>query len=216
MAKFSKTIQHDYMRFKATFADGGVLSANYSRGGDTIGYDPYDPETARLVSNAFLNIKRAQREGKFNLGQLFELVEPTAKNSDNIESFVSSLTKAVRDTYDVDISMEITLPQRSATTVTVGKKGRSLTLDVKFENGEDFSLSLAGRSVGYNMQPPHSLLMSKVSGMALGLLSVHQPTDLLARLKEAAEDAPDIETWIENIQNGYRPASKAEPSGMKP
>ena len=209
MAKFSKTNQHDYMRFKATFKDGQAISGNYSRGGHTVGLEPYEPELARAVSNVFTNVDRATKQGVFNLGQFFEVLEPVAVSSDTPEKFLVALGVAVKDRFAVDVASPIERPLRDATTVSTGKKGRSVTIDVKFENGEDFQLSLAGRSVSFNMQPAHSLFMSKISSMSLGMASMSTPAEVVERFKEAAEGASDIEGWIENIQSGYRPAAPA-------
>lgn len=219
MGKFTKTIQHDYMRFKAKFADerGGTVSGNYSRNGHTVTLEPYEPELARKVSDVFTNVDSAVKKGVFNLGHFFEVVEPAATAANSVDGFLSAMANGLRERFGVDVERHIDLVVREATVVTVGKKGRSATLEVKFENGEDVYLSVAGRSVGFRMVPDQTLFASKLSSMVLGLASMteaSQMPELVNRLKEAAEASPDVETWIENIRSG--PKADAAPSGPRP
>lgn len=211
MGKYSQTIQHDYMRFKATFepARGGVVAGNFSRGGHKISIEPYDPELAREVSNVFTNIDTAVSKGIFNLGHLFEIVEPAAKAANSVPAFLNALGHGIRLKYDVDVERAIDLTVRDATTVNVGKKGRSAVLEVRFENGEDVELSVAGRTVGIRMKPDQTLFSSKLSSIVLGLAAATEASEmpeLISRIKEAAENASDIEGWIENIRSGPRAA----------
>lgn len=87
MAKFSKTNHYDYMRFKATFPDGKVLSGNYSRNGHTISLTPYDPELARQIATVFWNVDHTGVDG-FNLGRMFEILEPAALKSNTIKQML--------------------------------------------------------------------------------------------------------------------------------
>lgn len=86
---------------------------------------------------------------------------------------------------------------------------------MKFENGEDFNIKIAGKSISYFMKPDLSIFSSKVSDMVFGLMRTESGPELAIRLKEAAEAAPDIETWIENINSGYRHSNAPTQSGPK-
>lgn len=82
-------------------------------------------------------------------------------------------------------------------------------LEVRFENGEDVELSVAGRTVGIRMKPDQTLFSSKLSSIVLGLAAATEASEmpeLISRIKEAAENASDIEEWIENIRSGPRAA----------
>ena len=206
MAKFSKTIKHDYMRFKATFADGTALSANYSRNGHTIGLEPYDPETARKVANHFHNIDRSLKGTEFNLMHVFEIIEPIAQKAGSLDAMLAGMTAAFQRERGIDISRPLDLQVRERTTANLGKKGRSIALEIRFENGEDFEISFAGKSVGIRMKPDHSIFSSRIVNMAFGLMSLGDPAEAAQRFKEAAEAAPDVEGWIENVKAGYRHA----------
>lgn len=203
MAKYSQTIQHDYLRFKARF-DTIELSGGYSRGGDRLEITPYDPVIAREVSIVFTAIGTARKAGKFNLGQQFEVMEPIGKSAKDLQSFLIALRDALSAKFGVDLSGPVALPQKDATSVVLTKKGRSPNLQIDFANGEEMSLSLAGKSVRYLLKPDMPIFSGKIAGMALGMAAMYDSEELVDRFKEAAEVSPDVETWISKIAEGYR------------
>lgn len=206
MAKFSKTINHDYMRFSATFPDGKSLKGNYSRNGHNVTLEPYEPELARQVATVFWNVDHTGVKD-FNLGRMFEILEPVAQKAKDVERLLADFSDAVKESIGVDISRPRDLPIREATTAVIGKRGRSVEVVINFENGEDFSISFAGKSIGYVMKPDLSIFSGRFSSMVFGLLNMFTPAELAEKVKAAAEASPDIETMIETFKNGFNPSS---------
>ncbi|MBY3433491.1 hypothetical protein HFN89_04960 [Rhizobium laguerreae] len=214
MAKFSKTINHDYMRFSATFPDGMVLKGNYSRNGHSVTIEPYDPETARKVATVFHNVDHTGVKD-FNLGSMFAILEPVAQNAKSVDQLLAEFAVAVKDSIGVDISRQRPLETREATAAAIGKRGRSVEVAIKFENGEDFTISIAGKSVGYTMKPDYAIFSNRVSSMVFGFLNAFTPQELAEKIKTDAEAGPDIETMIETMKFGINPASKNAHVGPK-
>jgi hypothetical protein len=214
MAKFSKTINHDYMRFSVNFPGGKVVKGNYSRNGHSQTLEPYDSETARQVATIFHNVDHTGVKD-FNLGKMFALLEPVAQNAKSLDQLLEDFSVAVKNAIGVDISRPRQLEVREATTATVGKRGRSVEVAIKFENGEDFAISIAGKSVGHVMKPDHAIFSNRVSSMVFGLLNVFTPQELAEKIKADAEAGPDIETMIETMKSGIRPAAGTAPGGPK-
>lgn len=206
MAKFSKTINHDYLRFGATFPDGNVLKGNYSRNGHGVTLEPYEPELARRVATVFWNVDHTGVKD-FNLLHMFELLEPVAQKAKTVDQLLADFAVAVKDSIGVDISRPRDLPIREATTATIGKRGRSVEVAIKFENGEEFSISFAGKSIGYVMKPDLSIFSGRFTSMMFGLMTMFTPAELAEKVKAAAEASPDIETMIENFKNGFNPSN---------
>lgn len=212
MAKYTQTVQHDYMRFAVMFPNGTELKANFSRNGHSMSLKPYDGETARMVATVFSNMERLMTEN-FNLEHAFRIAKEQASSASHIEAFVFGFAAGVKAATGIDISRPRELPVRERTTAVIGKRGRWPEVSVKFENGEDFAISFAGKSVGHVMSPALPIIPDHFATMMFGMMNVFSAAELCEKVREAAEAAPDIETMVENFKNGFKssPSPSAAP-----
>ena len=209
MAKVSKTLTNNNLRFSASFSDGRKVTGSWSGSGQLFTVEPYDGETVRRVSGLFAVAHvRGYEKNLYNPTQFLEVVVDTAENATTLEAFEEALKSDLEKAFGINMHAPLEVKQRSETTVSAGKKGRGWNVDAKFANGDDFTLTINGRSVSYGMQPPISGLKAQISKLAFAAVAIHDAETAANIFADAARQSVSVENWIDNVQAALAPTPK--------
>jgi hypothetical protein len=210
MAKVSKTLTNNNLRFTATFPGGQKVTGSWSGGGKLFTVEPYDGETVRRVSGLFAKAHvRGYERNLYNPTQFLEIVVAAAERAPTLEAFENALKDDLEKAFGINMHAPFDLGTRASTVATVSKRGRGWNVDAKFENGDSFTLTINGRSVSYGMNPPITGLQAQISKLAFAAAAIHDGETAAKIFADAARDAGSVEAWIDNIQSALTPSAKA-------
>ncbi|NTF17960.1 hypothetical protein G6L37_06055 [Agrobacterium rubi] len=207
MAKVSKTLTTNSLRFAATFADGRKVTGSWSGNGAVFTVEPYDGTTVRRVSGLFaLAQMRGYEQNLYNPTQFLEIVVAAAEQASTIETFEEALKDDLEKAFGINMHAPFELETRPETSVILSKKGRGWHVGTKFANGDDFSIAINGRSVSYSMNPPISGLKAQVSKLAFAAAAIHDTEGAANIFAASARRSDSVESWIDNIQSDLTPS----------
>ena len=205
MSKFSKTLQHDYIRYKFTGDDKTVLSGGWSRNGYSLKLEPSDPAVDRQTNDFFRNINVSVRAGKVDYGQVIEAMDEAAASAKHVDSFLDNLADVMSKKHDIDLRKSADITPSAHSTARTSKKGRKQEVDINFSNGEKLKLTYGGSSVGYVAVPDQPLFGDRLITQTFKWLAFAQGEELANILVNQAEASADIETWLSNVDVAMKP-----------
>lgn len=210
MAKVTKTLTNNNLRFAATFPGGRKVTGSWSGGGKVFTVEPYDGETVRRVSGLFAMAHvRGYEKNLYNPTQFLEIVVAAAERAPTLEAFEDALRSDLEKAFGINMHAPFEAEGRASTVAAVSKKGRGWNVDAQFENGDAFTLTINGRSVSYAMNPPITGLQAQVSKLAFAAAALHEGEAAANIFADAARGAPSVEAWVDNIQSSLAPSAKA-------
>jgi hypothetical protein len=209
MAKVTKTLTNNNLRFAATFPGGTKVTGSWSGSGKVFTVEPYDGQTVRRVSGLFaLAHVRGYEKNLYNPTQFLEVVVAAAERAPTLEAFEESMKDDLEKAFSINMHAPLELETRAQTTATATKKGRGWNVDAKFANGDAFVLTINGRSVSYGMTPPITGLQAQISKLAFGAVAIHDGETAANIFANAARQSDSVEAWIDNIQSSLTPSAK--------
>lgn len=209
MAKVSKTITNKFTKFSVGFSDGRKVVGNWSGSGVLVTVEPYDGGTVREVSGMFaLAHVRGYENNLYNPSQFIELVAAAGEKAPSLDDFVSLVRDSFEKAFGIDMHAPFEAKQRPSTTASYSKKGRGWNVDAKFANGDEFVVTINGRSVSYGMKPPISGLKAEISKLAFAGAAIMDGEAVAKLFADEASRSSSVEDWIDNIRAAYAPAPR--------
>lgn len=212
MAKISITNQHDWMRFIAKFADGVTIKCVFNRGGSTVDVAPTSSATTKLsnqISAILLeNKQKSKDESDWNLGKFFEVVEEVGKAATTADDFVEGIKAKLG--FKAEIARPADAPEKAIVTT---KQSRGQIINAHFPSGERVELKVNKSSLSIAMKPDLAGPRDAMTKFIFGVKGAQMVDDetLNRVLVEAAENASDMNDWLERARDGVSASLAPKP-----
>lgn len=212
MAKFSTTIQHDWMRFIVKFADGVAIKCLFNRGGSSVDVTPTNASTTKLtnqISTILLeNKQKSVGDSDWNMAKFFDVVEVVAKDAATADDFVEGIKAKLG--FKAEIARPADAPERAIVTT---KQSRGQIINAHFPSGERVELKVNKSSLSIAMKPDLAGPRDAMTKFIFGVKGAQMVDDetLNRVLVETAQDASDMNDWLQRARDGVSSSLAPKP-----
>ena len=211
MGKATFTNTHDWVSFRASFADGAKVNVGWSRNGDKVEIQD-DAARSLQLSYILLDAKKDAGPGKrmADLVEIGERMKAAAGRSATIDDFLGNLRTELGVKGEVPKGRNAaTAPSATQATLSPSRGGH--LLKAAFPNGDTVELKLNPSSIGLAMDPDVPALSNDLMKFAFGIKQsgMVPPPEFANILLEVARTSGGAAEWLENvkaeIRHGRRP-----------
>lgn len=214
MARVSKTIDHDYLTFRANFTDGTKTYVTFSRGGENATVRPHDPERAERLSNIAMQVVKRlrQKDATYpykNLNDVLDAMEKIAKPAATLDQYLDGLVETL------GVSGERPKPKAAGNAPAEASVGMKQSrggwlIEARYPNGERFELKINRSSISWVADPAIASRDNEVSRLVFEqkLNGGLADEELATLVKEKAADASDIDGWLADLRDSFSPSPR--------